>query len=169
MRKRKYTKEFLEPFVRQSINYTDLLNKLGLNVNGGNHRSVTMRVKEYEIDTSHFTGHGWNKGKTKETDVRLKNQSLKVSTPNNVVFKKKSGYPSGKLFNRLIEIGRKNECEICKLTEWLNNPIRLHVDHKNGDHSDNRIDNLRFLCPNCHQQTETWGCKKGLTFSKSVI
>ena len=51
-------------------------------------------------------------------------------------------------------------CVTCgRSVQELKRP-RLHVDHKNGNHSDNRVENLRFLCPNCHQQTDTWGCKK---------
>lgn len=159
MRKRKYTKEFLTPIVSKSTNYTELLTNLGLKITGGTHRLITMRVKEYQLDTSHFTGHGWNRGKTKHTDERIKNQGLKVRMPDTLVFCKNSGYGTSRLFERLIELGWKNECSSCKINNWLEKPLRLHVDHKNGNHSDNRLDNLRFLCPNCHQQTDTWGCK----------
>lgn len=159
MRKRKYTKEFLLPVVKQSTNYTELLRNLGLNVTGGTHRLIKGRVREYEIDTSHFTGQGWNRGKTKYSDDSVKQQSIKVSFTDDEVFKNNSGYPTSKLFNRLIMLGWENKCSCCNISEWLNKPLRLHVDHKNGNHSDNRLENLRFLCPNCHQQTDTWGCK----------
>ena len=160
MRKRKYTKEFLSPLVKQSVNYTNLINKLGLKVTGGIHRLITMRIKEYGIDTSHFTGSAWSKGKTKSTDIRIKNQGLKIRTPNEKVFCENSGYNSSKIYERLVELGWVEECLICKIKDWMGTPIRLHVDHKNVNHSDNRVENLRFLCPNCHQQTDTWGCKK---------
>ncbi len=51
-----------------------------------------------------------------------------------------------------------NECEKCGNTgEWQGQKLKLQVDHKNGDGRDHRLENLRFLCPNCHCQTETWG------------
>lgn len=159
MRKRKYTKEFLVPLVKESHSYTELLRLLDLKVNGGNHRTLTTRIKEYEINTSHFTGQLWNKGKTKESDVRVKNNGLNARMPDSLVFCRNSGFATNRLYKRLLELGWKDECSECKIDEWLGKPIRIHVDHKNGNHSDNRLENLRFLCPNCHQQTDTWGAK----------
>ena len=51
------------------------------------------------------------------------------------------------------------KCSICGIENWNNKPIVLQLDHINGNNRDNRIENLRFLCPNCHSQTETF-CKK---------
>ena len=54
---------------------------------------------------------------------------------------------------------KEQKCEKCGLTEWMGKPIVLQLDHINGDNRDNRIENLRLLCPNCHSQTETF-CRK---------
>lgn len=160
MRERKYTFELLSPIVKHCKSYAELLVGLGLKQSGGNHRLITMRVKEYGIDTSHFLGQKWAKGYTKDTNENIKKQSLKIRTPHEKVFCENSGFSSSKLYKRLVELGWEKRCAVCKITDWMNMPMRFHVDHKNGNHSDNRIENLRFLCPNCHQQTETWGAKK---------
>lgn len=49
------------------------------------------------------------------------------------------------------------ECNVCGISEYNNKPITLQVDHIDGDRTNNEFDNLQFLCPNCHSQTETWG------------
>lgn len=58
--------------------------------------------------------------------------------------------------HRTIASMRGYRCEICGIGEWNNQPLKLECDHIDGDHSNNRIDNLRLLCPNCHSQTGTY-------------
>jgi len=54
---------------------------------------------------------------------------------------------------------RGDKCENCGITEWNNQKLSFHVDHINGDRTDNRNENLKILCPNCHSQTETYASK----------
>lgn len=64
----------------------------------------------------------------------------------------------GSLKRRLINEKKLNyKCALCGNTGgWNNKKLVLQLDHINGDHKDNRIENLRLLCPNCHSQTETF-------------
>lgn len=59
---------------------------------------------------------------------------------------------------RLLEGGLlQNSCSTCGISEWCGRPLICHLDHINGVNNDNRLENLRMLCPNCHSQTETYG------------
>lgn len=61
---------------------------------------------------------------------------------------------------RLLRAGiLENRCDDCGLTEWRGRPISIQLDHRNGIRNDNRLENLRMLCPNCHSQTETFGTR----------
>jgi DNA-binding CsgD family transcriptional regulator/5-methylcytosine-specific restriction endonuclease McrA len=68
----------------------------------------------------------------------------------------------GHLKARLIEAGLKgNRCEICGITQWMGKPVNMQLHHKNGDGSDNRLENIQFLCGTCHSQTDTYGGRNG--------
>jgi hypothetical protein len=70
-------------------------------------------------------------------------------------------YSSHKLRLRLIAAGiKEDKCEVCGVVDWNGNVLPKHLDHKDGNHYNHSLDNLRILCPNCHQQTDTHGSKK---------
>jgi 5-methylcytosine-specific restriction endonuclease McrA len=66
------------------------------------------------------------------------------------------------LKQRLLDAGLKeNRCERCGISEWQGEPITMHLHHVNGDGKDNRLQNIAFLCGNCHSQTDTYGGRNG--------
>ncbi len=158
----KYTKELLEPIVAISESLAGVITKLGLNLTGGNYTYIRTKIKNAGIDTSHFTGQLWHKGKTAETHPGIRKSATTLTIPNEEIFVENCRPITGpRLQKRLLALGWELKCAIveCGVSTWLGKKIALHVDHVNGVHNDNRLINLRFLCPNCHQQTETWGNK----------
>ena len=162
MRKSKYTKTLLTPIVNDNYSWAAVVRQLGLKLTGGNYRNIQGHVRHHNIDTSHFKGQGWAKGKTALPDDRIKLIKQKISyTADNALIENFAGSLNSKTLKRLIsENGIIYECENGHSAEWMGKPMTLHIDHINGISNDNRIENLRFLCPNCHQQTSTWGNKK---------
>lgn len=162
-RKYKYSKEQLEEAVNNSTSWRQVFKFLGLksDTNGNHYRVFPKRCKEYGIDVSHFKGMGWSKGLTQETSSIVRKVTSKIKYTDEEVFISNSPLVNGsRLSKRLLALGWEYKCKICELNAWLNKPITLHVDHINGVHDDNRLENLRYLCPNCHQQTDTWGSKR---------
>lgn len=154
----KYTKELLEPIVHRSKSISDVIRELGLALKGGNYATIKRNLIKFNIDFSHFTGQGWSKGLTKETSKSLTQSAEKLTklTVENALVKNKH-LCTHSLRRLLSQTNLKYQCNECGLgDEWNGKPIVLHHDHINGDNSDNRIENLRYLCPNCHSQTKTY-------------
>lgn len=160
--KTKYTKEILQSAIDKSLSMSECIRSLGLKNTGGNYVHIKSLVKFYELDVSHFTGKLWNKGQTAKTNLSIASAAIKNSIPNDIIFIANSQPITGsRITKRLLALGWEYKCTLCENPGvWMNKPITLHLDHINGVHNDNRFENLRFLCPNCHQQTDTWGNKK---------
>ncbi len=144
----KRTRAEYEEAVSRSFSIASVCRYLGLKPTGGNYRIIYTAIEEYGLDTSHFTGQGWNVG--------LKFNPKNV-TPIEKILTKNSTYQSYKLGNRLLKEGLKERlCEGCGLSEWQGKPIPLELHHKNGDNKDHRFENIQMLCPNCHALTDTY-------------
>jgi|LakMenEpi03Aug12_release.lakeMendotaPanAssembly.Ray.scaffolds.fasta_scaffold258570_2 hypothetical protein len=89
------------------------------------------------------------------------NQSHKNVTfiPDEEIFIKNSPIYNVKSFLIKKQIKDHTMCEICKIKDWNGGELKMQLDHINGDNTDNRLQNLRFICPNCHSQTETF-CRR---------
>ncbi len=155
MRSRSWTKKDLIKAVAQSKSVRQTLVFLNLAEAGGNYSHVKKYIGIYKIDTSHFLKSPWNKGKKIGFRPVLKIQDILC---------RNSSYQSYKLKRRLVYGGLKiNKCEECSWAKRsVDGRVPLELDHINGDRFDNRLENLRVLCPNCHSLKITHrGLNKG--------
>ena len=156
----KYTKEWLQELCEESYSYAEVLKKAGRKYGGGTLTTLKNKIEEFQIDISHFKGQGWAKDLTNETNESIANLSKKRQKYQiSEIFCENSPVPRKTvreyiIRNNLIEY----KCSFCGNTgEWLNKTIALQIDHINGINNDHRLENLRWLCPNCHATTDTYG------------
>ena len=150
----KYTPELLKEVAARCRSIAEVLRQLGIPANGGSHAHISRKLKALGIDTSHFTGSVHNRGGTSHN--RKPPEQVLVQLPAD-----RNRTPGKRLRRAMLTFGIAERCSWCDLgTTWNGKPLSLHVDHINGDFLDNRPDNVRFLCPNCHSQTETHSGRK---------
>lgn len=147
-KKRSWTDDELISAVKKSYSYRNVLIVLSLIPAGGNYAQVQRRIRELSLSTDHFKGQGWNKGQKYHSTARPQLVDLLVE---NIEVQ------SYKLKARLYEEGLKSpKCELCGWAEVSKDGrIPVELDHINGDRLDNRMENLRILCPNCHSLQDT--------------
>jgi hypothetical protein len=146
--KQRYTDDQLIEAVQNSTSIRQVLAKLGLVEAGGNYSIVKRKIQSLDLCIAHFTGKGWKRGDTKP---------VISSRPLSEILQKGTCIQSYKLKNRLFAEGLKEKkCERCLNKDWLGYSLPLEIDHINGNTMDNRIENLRILCPNCHALTDTY-------------
>ena len=148
MRQRSWSKNQLIEAAKKATSIRQVIILLSLKPTGGNYKQFAKYLEEYQIDTSHFRGQAWNRGLTGVGKPRLELNQILI---------KNSSYQSYKLKKRLFGVGlKKPQCEFCGWAKSTSDGrIPLELDHINGDSSDNRILNLRILCPNCHSLQPT--------------
>lgn len=140
-----FSKEELEEIVQQCCSYRELSRQLGYSSIGNNEKTIKSRLDKYNISTEHFTGKA--KGATKRTE---ENVFCLNSTANQAVLRK--WYLKGE-YSPYV-------CSICgQPPEWQGKPLSLTLDHINGNNKDNRLENLRWVCPNCDRQLPTFAGK----------
>ena len=152
------TNEELKALVDESNTFGDLMKKLGYNTNRGGTVTLLRRyLKENNIDFSKFSKrniHNFSHPKKKLEDILVED----------------SDYSNlNSLKKRLLNEGLiEYKCEECGISEWKGKHLVLQLDHINGNNRDNRLENLRLLCPNCHSQTDTFSRNKTRLKEKKV-
>jgi len=130
----RYTKEELQAAVRASFSIAEVCRMLQMKAAGGNYTTLKQKFADWDIDTSHFRGQGWNVG------LKFKPNPKKSLTE---IMVKESRYQPYKLKRRILAEGLKpHKCESCMNTLWLGDEIPLELHHCNGDKHDNRFENL---------------------------
>ena len=148
----KYTKEILEKVAKESDSMAAMMKNLGVScISGGMHAHLKKRIKFFGVDTSHWNGLGANKGKiiprTDYRDVLIKRSGIYKEQTNT-------------LLKAVLIAGIEYKCRRCGISKYNDEFIRLQIEHKDGDVMNNVIENLEFLCPNCHSQTKTYATTK---------
>ncbi|MEE6271346.1 HNH endonuclease signature motif containing protein [Streptomyces diastatochromogenes] len=148
----RWTREALQAAVSASTSTYGVLRHLGLEAVGGHHTHISRRIRAYGIDTSHFTPvvrtarMRDNRRRRTAEEILVETTSAQARRTSNTRLKR-----------ALRELGVKERCALCGIEPvWLGKPLPLEVDHVDGDWRDNRIENLRFLCPNCHSTTDSY-------------
>ncbi|MCK1817347.1 HNH endonuclease [Streptomyces sp. XM4011] len=145
---RRWSPEALAGAVAASQNMGEVLDRLGVPRVGGRHTHLSRRIRELGIDTSHFTGQArGGSAATRRTGpailVRQDPGARRV--------------PGARLRRAMLRAGIEDRCSGCGIPPaWRGQPLPLEVDHRDGDRNNNRPENLRLLCPNCHAATDTY-------------
>lgn len=159
MKLRKYGEQQLTEAIKQSTSLAQTLKILGVAPRGGNYEVLQKAIRHFNMDTSHFVGQAWRKGKTigpKQPLQKYLSNELQIQ--------------SYKLKKRLLsESVLLRRCASCGKENWLGQPIPLELDHINGNPCDKRLVNLRLLCPNCHALTPTYRGKNIPSKLSSVL
>lgn len=157
-----YSKEELQKLIDESNSIKEVLTKVGLSYKGtGSYVTFYKRVNSLNLKINDL----------KDRAIKnKKNIFKKEQIPLEKVLVKNSTYNRKSIKERLLKLGiLKNVCSICgQLPEWNGKPLTLQLDHINGVSNDNRLENLRIVCPHCHSQTNTFSGRNMKIIKKCI-
>lgn len=143
MSKYEWNLEQIKNAVIESVNFTEVLEKIKIPTQGNNSKTLRALLDYNNIDYSHFTGRARFYNTKYLSAAEYFNNNKKIS--------------SWALKQKLLKEGLiENKCFVCGATCWLGKPLTLQLHHIDGNHSNNSLDNLQLLCPNCHSQTDNY-------------
>jgi|688.fasta_scaffold280228_3 hypothetical protein len=145
---REYTKEQVETAVINSKTFSDVFRHLGVNVNGGSYKWLKKLILKHNIDTSHF----FSRKEILAMMTAKSNGSKGKTLYSKDDISKDGRIPSERLRSFMTFKNIEHKCNVCGLQRWLDKPIRLDIDHIDGNCINNHINNLQYICPNCHRQ-----------------
>lgn len=149
-------KEF-QYLIDKSNSLSDVLRHFGFQPYSSAHRTLKQRIKDEEVNLEQLE-------KNRKEFMKKHHQELKNgrTTSDKEIFSENSNYCRQSLKKKIIKENLiEYKCKECGIEdEWNGKSISLQLDHINGINNDHRLENLRFLCPNCHSQTETYGTKR---------
>jgi hypothetical protein len=138
----------------RSFSIADMMRALDLPESSTNYRRLRRALDVHRIDTTHFRRGAWRKPDDRPLQTFDPDKVLRLEPD-------ATGRPRRERLHRAMTArGVEERCALCGIgTTWRGHHLTLEIDHINGDYRDNRLENLRFLCPNCHATTETY-CRK---------
>ena len=133
----------IKEVVKRSVNFTEVLDELNIPRQGNNSETLKNILEKNNIDYSHFIG------RARSYNVKYIDAEYYLNSNNKI--------QTSKLKEKLLKEGLiENKCAICGLSSWLNKLIVLQLHHVDGNNTNNNLNNLQLLCPNCHSQTENY-------------
>ena len=150
----KYTKDRLAPILSNCNNWHDAMKELGLRFNSSGRLRLARLARTYKLSFEHFVHRKKGKNVTSDSEI----------------FALNSGFSPSYVKKRLLRTKQKPYiCAICKATPiWHGAPLSLILDHIDGNAIDHRLENLRFVCPNCNSQLPTF-CGRNIRDKRVIL